>query len=355
MKDINRFALIKKLILFIGITVTIYLTFRFLLPLTIPFILAGIVSTFYYPFLQKTFSSRKIWHTKKRYHFLFFTVLFFYISLFLFLLLISKFFFKEGESIILNFPFYQAKTILFIETCCKKIDIFLHYEQGFSFQKLESFIHDIDFKQITGYLPKLTCYSMHIAKNTIHFIFSFFIVIIATFFMMEDYERIKQKILKSPFHHLFNNIIAKCKDTFFIYLKAQGFIMVMDGILCTLGYLLIQHPYPFVLGIITAIIDALPIMGAGFILIPYIFIFCLRGNFLKVLVLFLIYLGCIFIRQMTEPKMIGKKIGLHPLLTIFNMYIGVQLFGLFGFILGPIGFLIGYEIYHEILYYERNL
>ena len=57
---------------------------------------------------------------------------------------------------------------------------------------------------------------------------------------------------------------------------------------------------------------------------------------------------CSLNRQLIEPRLLGQKLGMSTLLTLFMMYIGYQLFGIPGFILGPIGYILGKEIYHAI-------
>ena len=58
----------------------------------------------------------------------------------------------------------------------------------------------------------------------------------------------------------------------------------------------------------------------------------------------LVYVCCVVIRQITEPKMIGNRIGMHPIYTIMSMYVGFRLFGIAGFLLGPVGVLIVHQV-----------
>ena len=61
-----------------------------------------------------------------------------------------------------------------------------------------------------------------------------------------------------------------------------------------------------------------------------------------------IYIICYFLREMMEAKMMGDKVGLSPLETLISMYVGLQLFGLLGFLLGPIGLLLIEDIVQSI-------
>jgi len=76
------------------------------------------------------------------------------------------------------------------------------------------------------------------------------------------------------------------------------------------------------------------------ILIPWSIITLINGNIYAAAVLITTYLICQIIREVLEPKLIGSRIGIKPLYTLISMYIGLKLFGVAGFILGPIGLII---------------
>jgi predicted PurR-regulated permease PerM len=79
----------------------------------------------------------------------------------------------------------------------------------------------------------------------------------------------------------------------------------------------------------------MPILGSGFILWPWTVISLIYGEYRTAVWLIATY-GLIFVtRQLLEPRVLGKQIGLHPILTLMSIYIGLKVFGGFGFILGP--------------------
>ena len=85
---------------------------------------------------------------------------------------------------------------------------------------------------------------------------------------------------------------------------------------------------------------ALPIFGTGTALVPWSLFLLFKREWGHALILFGLYLLCYFLREFTEAHLMGKKMGLSPLETLAAIYVGLQLFGLFGFLLGPIGLLI---------------
>ncbi len=85
-----------------------------------------------------------------------------------------------------------------------------------------------------------------------------------------------------------------------------------------------------------AIIDILPILGTGAILLPWSIIAFILGNYKIGIGILLLYIVITAVRQTIEPKIVGQQIGLHPIVTLLLMYVGAQLMGVLGLLLLPI-------------------
>lgn len=120
------------------------------------------------------------------------------------------------------------------------------------------------------------------------------------------------------------------------YVKSQLILMVFTFIICITGLLILGSPYAFLISVIISIIDALPFFGSGFILWPWAVIQLLMGNTFLAVGYIIIYLIITLIRQILQPKILGTQIGLHPLITLISMYIGLKFIGVLGMIIGPI-------------------
>ena len=94
------------------------------------------------------------------------------------------------------------------------------------------------------------------------------------------------------------------------------------------------------LGLGIGLLDALPVFGTGAVLVPWGAFLLLERQWWKGAVLLFIYGLCYFIRQFLEAKLMGSRMGLSALETLFSMYVGLELFGVSGFFLGPVGLLI---------------
>ena len=119
------------------------------------------------------------------------------------------------------------------------------------------------------------------------------------------------------------------------WLKAQGTLMLITyGIVCA-GFLLLRISYGPVWALLIAFVDAVPMLGTGTILLPWALICLLQGQPLQALGLAGIFGICTIVRSVLEPKLIGRHIGLDPLVTLFSMYAGFRFFGFWGLIFAP--------------------
>ena len=96
--------------------------------------------------------------------------------------------------------------------------------------------------------------------------------------------------------------------------------------------------------------DLLPVIGIGFILIPWAVISLFQGNRLLGFGLLLLYLAINLLRSLLEPKLVGKSIGLPPLVTLLSIYAGLQLFGIAGLLMPclVLAALFFYQKYRQI-------
>ena len=93
--------------------------------------------------------------------------------------------------------------------------------------------------------------------------------------------------------------------------------------------------YALILAIVVAIIDFLPILGTGTVLIPWSLVMIFTKNYLLGFGLLVLYATISVVRQIAEPKILGKSFGLHPIIALIGIYAGYRLFGFIGIILAP--------------------
>lgn len=129
------------------------------------------------------------------------------------------------------------------------------------------------------------------------------------------------------------------------YAKSQLYLSAVTYGLCAIGLLILGYPKGFLIAIPIALVDALPILGAGSVLIPWGILFFLRGDTTMGTALLLLYGICSVTRTVLEPRFLGEQMGLHPLLTLVSLYGGYRLFGFGGMLLLPIGVILIKQLY----------
>ena len=119
-------------------------------------------------------------------------------------------------------------------------------------------------------------------------------------------------------------------------IKAQMFISFVLTLIIIAGLLIMGKPYAILLGILIGIADVLPVIGAGLFLNSWAIVALIMGDYYTAIGLFIIYLVTITTRQIIEPRIVGKQLGLYPLVTMISMFAGFQLVGTLGLIVGPL-------------------
>jgi sporulation integral membrane protein YtvI len=120
------------------------------------------------------------------------------------------------------------------------------------------------------------------------------------------------------------------------YLRACLLLGLLTFCLSFIGLAILRVPYAFILALLLAVVDLLPLLGTGVILVPWGIICLLLGQVKLGIGLLILYGAATLIRQVLEPKLIGEGLGLHPLVSLFSMYAGLKLFGVWGMILSPL-------------------
>jgi sporulation integral membrane protein YtvI len=128
------------------------------------------------------------------------------------------------------------------------------------------------------------------------------------------------------------------------YFKSYLILISITFVETFIGANILGIKYSLLLAIVTAISDALPILGPGTILIPTGIIYIMLGNLIKGVGLLVIYLIITIVRQLLEPKIVSVNLGIHPLVVIAAIFIGLKAHGLLGMI-----FTILYVIFYVVL------
>ena len=159
------------------------------------------------------------------------------------------------------------------------------------------------------------------------------ITIISTFFMIADFDFLLIqgfKLVPSSRRGAVRTTVVYAKNILVKYIKSYSLIFSITFIELSVGFTILGIPNAFLIGLCVAVFDILPILGTGGILIPWAIIVAILGNAGLAIGLLLLYIFIVVVRNIIEPRIVGKQIGLHPLVTLVGMFIGLKLFGVIG-------------------------
>ena len=127
-------------------------------------------------------------------------------------------------------------------------------------------------------------------------------------------------------------------------MKAQIYLIMITFGELVIGFIVIRVKYAGIIAAITALIDSLPVFGVGTVLIPWSIVSLVIGKTALGAELAVLYVVISVVRNIMEPKIIGKQVGLHPLVTLLAMVVGVSLFGAAGVFALPIGIAVAKQL-----------
>ena len=130
------------------------------------------------------------------------------------------------------------------------------------------------------------------------------------------------------------------------WLKAQLKLIALCFFIVSIGLMLLRVPYAPIWAFLIALVDAIPVLGTGTVLLPWGLISLLQGQSVKAIGLLGIYIVALLSRSVLEPRLVGKQLGLDPLVTLIALYIGFQLWGIGGMLLSPMVCVVLSEIVH---------
>jgi len=169
------------------------------------------------------------------------------------------------------------------------------------------------------------------------------ITIVSTFYIALDFRHINKFIsaqIPVKIRNVLNDIKSRFLDAIYKYLKAYITIYVITYSELTVGFLIIGIKYSFLIAFFIALVDILPILGTGTILIPWGVISIIQKDYFTGFALLILYAVIMIIRNIIEPKIVGSSIGLYPVVTLMSIFIGYNIFGGIGIFLMPITVLI---------------
>ena len=232
---------------------------------------------------------------------------------------------------------------------CRRIGVFF----GVDSRLLQEEVTD-SIRQTVDYLQEdvisvFLSHGFRYVGMIIQFCGFFITFLIATVLLAKDYDDIINSMLDREEWHVVLEVICGVLRYVASFVKAQLIIMSCISLICVLGLTIFRVSNGIYWGILAGLLDALPFVGTGIVLMPLLIVSLTGGFWGKGIGIAFLMAFCVFLREFLEPKLIGERIGLPPLGMLIAIYVGIHLFGVWGILKGPLGYVIVYEAYHSIM------
>ncbi len=239
-----------------------------------------------------------------------------------------------------------AKTAL--NTCCN----FIGERMRLNPKMLEEGVLEGTENLIAGirdnFAPKALDASYSYASVIFDAVFSIVVTIIAIILLTKDYDDIKKKLAENTAFIRIRRLCRKILTLLKIYIKAQAIIVLCVSAVSMAGLFVCGVNRWYIWGFLTGFLDMLPFIGSGIVLLPIAIFLFLQGKVWQGIGCLLIYGICAFLRQILEPKLIGDKMNVYPIIVLLSVFFGLQFFHIGGIVLGPVSLFLIREIYEEL-------
>lgn len=323
-----------------------------------PFVIALFISMLLHPTVT-LFESK--WKMKRGLTSFMIITLFFCISL------LSSYFFikqiiKELSQLFVMIPSYiENLSILLQHIEHTYIDSFYSYINSLiplqipgNFS-LTQFIVEKLQANVMNLIQQLIIFSSEMLSSFAYTSLIILFIILATYFITKDYEKIMH-IFRSVFPNRLKNLTLNIKrhaiQSIFGLIKTQLMIALLT-VLISFGVLLIfRIDHLIIILCLLFIIDLIPYVGIGMLFIPWMLYEFFTDGYILTIQLASLYIILIIVRQMIEPRLLAKNLGIHPLVTIIVLFTSINLFGALGFLITPLSLIVLSSLYHtKIIHY----
>ena len=235
---------------------------------------------------------------------------------------------------------FIGETAHFVNGVAEKLSSALKSGEGggVSSERIDAFLSGLAAsaaESISAFLPSMIS---SVASSLPRMLLALAVTVISAFYFALDKDRISEaftSILPTALRSRLPFIKKEAAQTAGRYLRAYSLILLITFSEVFFGLSIIGVEYAFLLALIISIVDVLPVLGVGTVLVPWSIVSFITGELRTGTGLLILYISVVIVRQFIEPKIIGESLGIHPLLSLISMYIGLRLFGILGVLLAP--------------------
>lgn len=248
----------------------------------------------------------------------------------------------EIKSFIANFEYLFIMVRQKTARICLDVDGMLGFSDGCSLEFVcscaDRIRHMFQNGQPEEVVSRVLRISFPILVNTAVIAGAVIVCLISVVYLSGVLEKVRKWRENSIFREEVCALTLELKKLIQVYFKIELIIMLINAGICIAGLLLIHNPYAVVIGILIGLVDALPFFGTGTVLIPWAVILLLFRNYYAGAVLLSVYVMTYFVREIMESKCMGDRLGIAPFTMLMVIFTGIMVYGILGFILGPLSY-----------------
>ncbi len=195
----------------------------------------------------------------------------------------------------------------------------------------------------SGWLAQMAGQAPSMAANVSNFAVALVVFVMASYFITGDYPRLRFE-LTDRVPMVARDFCRSLKDIFMSafggYIKSQLILSLGVFLILTVGFLFMGQPYGLLLAFALAVLDFIPIIGAGTVMVPWAVIDMVLAQYGEAAGLMAVWGVIVLFRRFAEPKILGNQTGLSPILSLVGIYVGMKLGGVLGMVVGPLLLLV---------------
>ena len=169
------------------------------------------------------------------------------------------------------------------------------------------------------------------------------LTVVSTFYIAADYDMVigfLTKLIPENKREMTVHTLQYAKHAVAVYIRSYTILFILTFLELTIGLMLLRVPYYAGIALAIAVFDLMPVLGTGGILLPWTVIALVLGNWKMSIGILVLYIVITIVRNSVEPRLVGERIGLHPLATLVAMIVGLRLMGLLGMFCFPVGLVV---------------
>ena len=211
--------------------------------------------------------------------------------------------------------------------------------------RLEEYLGDTLKGAISSVLSTLVDILTAVATRVPGVLFFILVTLIAAVYFAIDIERINA-FVRRILPKRVGRALVRLKDSFLHvgvrYIRSYLILMSITFVIMLAGFLILRVKNALFLALVISLLDILPLIGVGTVIVPWSIFQLVFGSPVVGIGLIVLLIVHEITRQFAEPRIVGKSLGLHPIVSLVLLYVGYSLFGFFGMLITPVvGILAG--------------